>query len=660
MARGEEATMRIIRLAVLGWLAWVLVPGIGQATTRDVCAGGCSYSTIQAAVNAAVPGDVIDIRAGSYTEDVEVTVAGLTITGAGAGLTIVEGLAFAGFIFRDTATPATLSGVTLQAPLRFVSCLYNYGAVLTVRDSVMEDCSATIQTGTSYTGGAIYTSGDLLLERVTVRNNTADPLLNGQGGGLYAAKSLSGSGPVVRIMASEFSGNTALDGGAIYIESGARVFVDGSLITGNSAARNTETNDGRGGGVWTSGELHLTASTVSANFADRSGGGLAIIAGSQDVYVATSSFTDNATVFAASSIPDVYAGGAIYVESAGAMTVKGTGFEGNVAGLGGAIAVYNAFGGGPVIVKGSSLASNIATLGGGLYAAGGDPISLGSVTIANNTAYIAPGGGGRGGGLEAVLSAEVEIQHSTIAGNAAQDTGGGIDNLGASFTLRNTILAGNTALTAPAGGSSNDCQGTVVSDRYNLVGTTGGCTVVAKPSDLTGTDAAPVDPLLLPLGDNGGLTQTMWLDTASPAIDSGGLCPLLDQRGYVRPADGGTGVVRCDRGAVEVGGACGAPHVATPLDPAGGAVNVALTPLFVWEPALNALTYDVTLVTQGPPPLNLIVPVATVSGITATHWKPDVILSSLKTYSWQIRGHSPCGNQVVSPWFAFTTRDPRR
>jgi hypothetical protein len=89
-----------------------------------------------------------------------------------------------------------------------------------------------------------------------------------------------------------------------------------------------------------------------------------------------------------------------------------------------------------------------------------------------------------------------------------------------------------------------------------------------------------------------------------------------------------------------------------PLEPATGATLVARSPLFVWEPALNALTYDVTLVVQGIP----VPAVAAVSGITATHWKPTVKLLPGTTYTWQIRGHSPCGNQVVSPWFTFTTR----
>jgi pectin methylesterase-like acyl-CoA thioesterase len=125
--RARRSDMSTLRLVGLGWLAWALAPGLGQATTLDVCARACTYSGIQTAVDAAAPGDVIDIRAGTYAGDVDVSVSNLTITGAGSGVTIVEGLGFAAFVFRDTATPVTLSGVTLRSPVA-VSCLYNYGA----------------------------------------------------------------------------------------------------------------------------------------------------------------------------------------------------------------------------------------------------------------------------------------------------------------------------------------------------------------------------------------------------------------------------------------------------------------------------------------------------------------------------------------------------
>jgi len=52
------------------------------------------------------------------------------------------------------------------------------------------------------------------------------------------------------------------------------------------------------------------------------------------------------------------------------------------------------------------------------------------------------------------------------------------------------------------------------------------------------------DPELLPLGDNGGPTETMALPEGSPAIDVGADCPERDQRGEARAGE-------CDSGAFE-------------------------------------------------------------------------------------------------------------
>ena len=83
------------------------------------------------------------------------------------------------------------------------------------------------------------------------------------------------------------------------------------------------------------------------------------------------------------------------------------------------------------------------------------------------------------------------------------------------MTLGNTIVAGNTAAT-----SGPDVFGTVASQGHNLIGKTDGSTGWVG-SDLTGTSATPLDPLLAPLGDYGGPTQTMALLPGSPAIGAG-------------------------------------------------------------------------------------------------------------------------------------------
>ena len=86
-------------------------------------------------------------------------------------------------------------------------------------------------------------------------------------------------------------------------------------------------------------------------------------------------------------------------------------------------------------------------------------------------------------------------------------------------------MAGNTATTAP------DVDGTFASQGDNLVGATNGSTGWTG-SDLTGTAASPLDPLLAPLGNYGGPTETMALLPGSPAIGAG----TVFTRITVRPA----------------------------------------------------------------------------------------------------------------------------
>lgn len=54
---------------------------------------GLSDESIQAAVNAAGPGDAIQVEAGRYIEDLSIATAGVELAGAGAGVSIIEGIA---------------------------------------------------------------------------------------------------------------------------------------------------------------------------------------------------------------------------------------------------------------------------------------------------------------------------------------------------------------------------------------------------------------------------------------------------------------------------------------------------------------------------------------------------------------------------------------
>jgi hypothetical protein len=164
---------------------------------------------------------------------------------------------------------------------------------------------------------------------------------------------------------------------------------------------------------------------------------------------------------------------------------------------------------------------------------------------------------------------------STIASNAATDDGGSIYNLvydaatarTAQSTLKDTIVAYGTGVEADlvstkpgsVSGAANNAGASATADvsQFDLVQTMAtreGGTITGTP--LTG------DPLLGPLQDNGGPTQTMALMPGSPAIDAGNSSgPSTDQRGDPRPVDftgipnaaGGDGA---DIGAFEVQKAC--------------------------------------------------------------------------------------------------------
>jgi hypothetical protein len=158
----------------------------------------------------------------------------------------------------------------------------------------------------------------------------------------------------------------------------------------------------------------------------------------------------------------------------------------------------------------------------------------------------------------------VTLVESTLSANSAavsalgEALGGGIDNdtgTQGTLSIQNTILAGNNAP------SSADLSGSLTSLGHDLIGIGDGGSGYAA-TDLVGTAASPLDPLLGPLQDNGGPTQMMALLPGSPAIDAGALTDMeWDQRGpgYPRLVNGAT-----DIGAYEVQDSAGSTPAAQP------------------------------------------------------------------------------------------------
>jgi hypothetical protein len=188
----------------------------------------------------------------------------------------------------------------------------------------------------------------------------------------------------------------------------------------------------------------------------------------------------------------IYSGGGILNDSSGTLTVSNSTVSGNSGNSINGGGIYNA---GTLTVTNSTLSGNSAGYGGGGIA------NTGTLTVSN----------------------------STVSGNSASH-GGGFDTLySRTVTVSNSIVAGNRAGVGP------DLDGFSGSLGHNLIGNgTGGSGF--DSTDRVGTASSPIDPLLGPLQDNGGRTQTMALQPGSPALNAGDPNQLgtADQRGVVR------------------------------------------------------------------------------------------------------------------------------
>jgi Bacterial Ig-like domain len=307
---------------------------------------------------------------------------------------------------------------------------------------------------------------------------------------------------------------------------GGTVTVSNSTLSGNSASF----GHAAGGGIYNGGTLEVSNSTLSGNSSGNSapGGG----APGGGIYNAGTATVSNSTLSGNSAI---YDGGGIF--NSGTLEVSNSTLSGNsAAGGGGGINNDSDFGG-TATVSNSTLSGNSASFGGGII----------------------------------MFSGTLEVSNSTLSGNS----GGAYLSGGATATFKNTIVANSPS-------ENGNCWSIPNDGGYNL-DSDNTCGFSTNNNSLSG-----VDPMLGPLADNGGPTQTHALLEGSPAIDKGNsFGESTDQRGLVRPsnfvgipdASGGDG---SDIGAFELQAPDTTPPKVTSTVPGNGgevgpAVNVKAT-----------------------------------------------------------------------------------
>lgn len=430
--------------------------------------------------------------------------------------------------------------------------------------AIMGGAATLIDSHVSYNiagvGGGIFTLVPTVLRRTIVQGNTAS-----DGGGIYMTSTLTVED------ASQFILNTsAASGGGIY------AFGDDASLEVSDALFEKNTSGSFGGAV--SAELlpvddTARVSFVDSTFVDNESGTWGGAISSLGIEITGGQFINNRSVLGGAVFADLSPlhvantsfignktgnngqGGAIYAHS---IRMENCALEQNASAQGGALFVTH-----HLDTSDSRFALNTAADGGALYLLGqqnaphstvvrslfrnniaqmdGGAVwtKMPSLTIANTTISANSVASGTGSGLFVQAGGAVTAINATLAWNAP---GVSVAKFG-DLTLKNSIV------TSP---DTIDCEASqnnpLILSLGNNLSDDNSCFGLNAPSDKTN-----IDVMLAPLTDNGGNTLTHTLLDGSPAIDAGdGIActaePVadVDQRGATRQSG-----LNCDIGAFE-------------------------------------------------------------------------------------------------------------
>ncbi|MEE8392627.1 MAG: right-handed parallel beta-helix repeat-containing protein, partial [Anaerolineae bacterium] len=460
----------LISIAILAGLtlslSWILgnqrttvvgAPAAPNTPTAElqVCPSDCMYSSIQAAVDAAVPGDIIKVASDIYT-DIHARAGISQVVYISKTVTIRGGYTNA---FTEPPDPEA-NPTTLDAG--------GSGRVLYVTGDVSPTVEGLRITGGDATGlgggefswqdagGGVYViTASAVISNNYIFGNTLNSFSDqGRGGGVYLNHSnatLNGN-----VISNNSSNGYYGRGGGLYLDNSPAILSD-NIINDNTVG--TTMNEGQGGGLYLfNSNATLSGNTISGNtasgFYNNNGGGLYL-------YNSAAQLIGNTII---SNTSD--SGGGLYLSNSDA-TLSGNTVSSNTANYdGGGLYLYSSQTLNPLYMLGSgaNLINNV---------------------IADNHAL------GVGSGIYiGVGGSTPRLWHTTIARNTGGDGSGVYMDFYGTLTLTNTILISQTVGITVTAGNVAILDGVLW---YSNTTNTGGAGTITVTNAYTGTPAFASD-----------------------------------------------------------------------------------------------------------------------------------------------------------------------
>ncbi len=423
-------------------------PTIRYVTTDGNCAGASPcYSSIQAAINAAIDGDEIRVAQGTYTQKS----TGDGITG---GVLIINKIVslVGGYTSSDWNNSEPDARPTVIDPQNNGVGIYiNYQEdigihLITIDGFSITGGNASEAIAGTDSGGGIFidhtTHTKVIIQNCDIYDNIAE---DGSGGGIWATRTdninilntnihdNSGSGMIIT-----YSDNPVILDSVVYNNSGKGIGIISSYGQSTQISRNQITyNQGSGVDLNTVLGGMLTDNIITDNSTDGGGGGLDISGVVNDFLIGSNTILRNVSM----------QGSGINISGSIAQITNNT-IEYNTttssSNGGGGLYVNAGSTGSYVLISGNQINYNTTTN------QGGGMVILGFVDVLNNT--IKENHGSSGGAIVAASSGK--ISDNLIQGNMAQ-IGGGIRTVNVTgLSIERNYIVDNHATNGDGGGMS--------------------------------------------------------------------------------------------------------------------------------------------------------------------------------------------------------------